>query len=96
MMLAPPQPALFSELFPPTSRRYSGLAIGYNLGVVLFGGLGPLAATALITYSGSTYAPAWYLSFGGAAISLIAALLTRETLGVSLRTGLRDTPVVPA
>lgn len=93
MMLAP-QPALFSELFP-TSRRYSGLAIGYNLGVVLFGGLGPLAATALITYSGSTYAPAWYVSFG-AAISLIAALLTRETLGVSLRTGLRDTPVVPA
>lgn len=84
MMLAP-QPALFSELFP-TSRRYSGLAIGYNLGVVLFGGAGPLVATALITATGSTYAPAMYLS-AGAVISLVAALLVTETLGVSLRTG---------
>ncbi|MEU2674764.1 MFS transporter [Streptomyces sp. NPDC007164] len=84
MMLAP-QPALFSELFP-TSRRYSGLAIGYNLGVVLFGGAGPLINTALIAATGSTYAPAMYLA-AGAALSLLAALLVRETLGVSLRTG---------
>ncbi|RJO70095.1 MFS transporter [Nocardia panacis] len=93
MMLAP-QPALFCELFP-TARRYSGLAVGYNLGVVLFGGLGPLAATALIAYTGSTYAPAWYLSFG-AVISFAAALVTPETLGVSLRTGRREPAVVPA
>ncbi|RVW10994.1 MFS transporter [Prescottella agglutinans] len=84
MMLAP-QPALFSELFP-TSRRYSGLAIGYNLGVVLFGGAGPLVATALVNYTHSTYAPAAYLA-AGALISLLAALVTPETLGVSLRTG---------
>lgn len=84
MMLAP-QPALFSELFP-TARRYSGLAIGYNIGVILFGGLGPLMATALIAWTGSSYAPAAYIS-AGALISLIAAYFTRETLGVSLRTG---------
>ncbi|WFR74581.1 MFS transporter [Prescottella defluvii] len=84
MMLAP-QPALFSELFP-TSRRYSGLAIGYNLGVVLFGGAGPLIATALVNYTHSTYAPAAYLA-AGALVSLLAALVTPETLGVSLRTG---------
>ncbi len=88
MMLAP-QPALFSELFP-TARRYSGLAIGYNIGVILFGGLGPLVATALITWTGSTYAPAAYIS-AGALISLIAAYFTRETLGVSLRTGRVET-----
>ncbi|MEV4129978.1 MFS transporter [Nocardia sp. NPDC049707] len=88
MMLAP-QPALFSELFP-TSRRYSGLAIGYNLGVVLFGGAGPLVATALITATHSTYAPAMYL-VAGAVISLVAAVLVRETLGVSLRSGRIET-----
>ncbi|MDO3400414.1 MFS transporter [Mycolicibacterium neoaurum] len=84
MMLAP-QPALFSELFP-TSRRYSGLALGYNLGVVLFGGAGPLIATALIAATDTTYAPAIYLT-GGALVSLVAAVLVPETLGVSLRTG---------
>ncbi|MBB3664516.1 MHS family proline/betaine transporter-like MFS transporter [Prauserella sediminis] len=84
-MLLAPQPALFSELFP-TSRRYSGLAIGYNLGVVLFGGAGPFINTVLISATGTTYAPAMYLS-AGALISLICALLVHETLGVSLRTG---------
>ncbi|OZM80865.1 MFS transporter [Pseudonocardia sp. MH-G8] len=84
MMLAA-QPALFAELFP-TAQRYSGLAIGYNLGVVLFGGLGPLVAQALVAWSGSSWSPAWYL-MGGAVISLIAAVLTPETLGVRLRSG---------
>lgn len=88
MMLAP-QPALFSELFP-TSRRYSGLALGYNLGVVLFGGAGPLIATALIAATNTTYAPALYL-IAGALISLLAAVLVPETLGVSLRTGRIET-----
>ncbi|PWC05583.1 MFS transporter [Agromyces badenianii] len=84
MMLAA-QPALFSELFP-TAQRYSGLAIGYNTGVVLFGGLGPLVAQALVTATGSSWSPAWYL-MGGATVSLIAALLTPETRQVELRTG---------
>lgn len=84
MMLAA-QPALFAELFP-TAQRYSGLAIGYNIGVVLFGGLGPLAAQALVTATGSSWAPAWYL-MAGAAVSLLAALVTPETRNVELRTG---------
>ncbi|GAA0897523.1 MFS transporter [Pseudonocardia zijingensis] len=84
MMLAA-QPALFAELFP-TAQRYSGLAIGYNLGVVLFGGLGPMVAQALVAWSGSSWSPAWYL-MGGAVISLVAAYLTPETLGVRLRSG---------
>lgn len=84
MMLAA-QPALFAELFP-TAQRYSGLAIGYNLGVVLFGGLGPLVAQALVTTTGSSWSPSWYLVFG-ALVSLIAALFTPETRHAELRTG---------
>jgi len=84
-MMLGPQPAVFSELFP-TSRRYSGLAIGYNIGVVLFGGAGPFVATALISYFQSTYAPAIYLVLGGV-ISLIGALNTPETMHYSLRDG---------
>ncbi|ATY12602.1 MFS transporter [Amycolatopsis sp. AA4] len=80
-----PQPALFAELFP-TARRYSGVGIGYNAGVVLFGGAGPLVATAILEATGSTYAPAWYLA-GGALISLVAAFLTPETRHNSLQGG---------
>lgn len=88
MMLAA-QPALFAELFP-TTQRYSGLAIGYNIGVVLFGGLGPLVAQALLTATGSSWSPAWYI-VGGAIVSFIAALLTPETRGAILRTGAVET-----
>ncbi|MFJ8818670.1 MFS transporter [Amycolatopsis thermoflava] len=77
LMLAP-QPAIFAELFP-TARRYSGVGIGYNIGVVLFGGAGPLVATAIVEATQSTYAPAGYLACG-ALISLIAAICTPETL----------------
>ncbi|WP_414122241.1 MFS transporter [Corynebacterium nuruki] len=40
--------------------RFSGMAVGYNIATVLFGGLSPFVATWLITVTGSVYAPAWY------------------------------------
>ncbi|MGO3151592.1 MAG: MFS transporter [Galactobacter sp.] len=40
--------------------RFSGMAIGYNVATVLFGGLSPFVATWLIQLTGSVYAPAWY------------------------------------
>ncbi|MDV8071472.1 MFS transporter [Rhodococcus sp. IEGM 1366] len=86
-MMFAPQAAVFTELFP-TSRRYAGLAIGYNLGAILFGGAGPFVATALISLTDSNYAPAIYMS-AGALISLVAALLVPETLHFSLRSGNR-------
>lgn len=86
-----PQAAVFTELFP-TSRRYAGLAVGYNLGAILFGGAGPFVATALITATGSNYAPALYMS-AGALISLIAAFVVPETLEFTLRSGTRKAPV---
>jgi MHS family proline/betaine transporter-like MFS transporter len=82
-MMLGPQPAVFSELFP-TSRRYSGLAIGYNIGVVLFGGAGPFVASALISLMQSTYAPALYLVIGGL-ISLVGACTVPETRDRNLR-----------
>jgi MHS family proline/betaine transporter-like MFS transporter len=63
-----------------------GLAIGYNLGVVLFGGAGPLVATGLVETTQSSYAPAFYIAFG-AVVSLAAAFLTPETFRGSLREG---------
>jgi MHS family proline/betaine transporter-like MFS transporter len=40
-----------------TRERFSGIAIGYNLATVVFGGLAPLIATVLIQWTGSDLAP---------------------------------------
>src|SRR5262245_55759196 len=45
----------------PTRLRFSGMAIGYNLTLALFGGTAPLVATWLIKRTGHLTAPAWYL-----------------------------------
>ncbi|KTD31138.1 major facilitator family transporter [Legionella maceachernii] len=60
-------PPLLSELFP-TKIRYSGIAVSYNLGFALFGGLTPLLSLSLIYYTGWVTAPALYL--------ILVALLT--------------------
>lgn len=65
------QPIL-AELFP-TTIRYSGIALTYNLGNALFGGFTPLIATALIYRTGILISPAYYLMLV-AAISLIGAM----------------------
>jgi MHS family proline/betaine transporter-like MFS transporter len=70
--------ATVTELFP-TSQRYTGLSVGYNIGAALFGGTAPLVATFLIQWSGNVLAPAFYLSFC-ATVSL-AILLTLRNRG---------------
>lgn len=55
-------PSLLVELFP-TSIRYTGIAISYNLAFAFFGGLTPLIATYLIKTSNNILAPSFYLSF---------------------------------
>jgi len=71
------------ELFR-TNVRYAGASLGYQLSVVLGGGLTPLIATALVQWAGGAYwpAPAWlaFLAF----VSLCAALLAPETRTRSL------------
>lgn len=53
-------PRLLSELFP-TKIRYSGIAVSYNLGFALFGGLTPFISLSLIYYTGLVTTPALYL-----------------------------------
>lgn len=68
--------ATMVELFP-TRTRYSGIAIGYNLGQALLGGTAPLVATGLIDLTGNNMSPVFYLIasalVGGAASLFIKA-----------------------
>lgn len=58
--------------------RCSGVAIGYNLCLGLFGGTTPLVATYLVTRTADDYAPAYYLIVA-ALVSFIALLGMTET-----------------
>jgi MFS transporter, MHS family, proline/betaine transporter len=70
--------ATVAELFP-TSQRYTGLSVGYNMGAALFGGTAPLVATFFIEWSGNVLAPAFYLSV--CAMVSLAILLTLRNRG---------------
>ena len=52
------------ELFP-TQTRYTGVAIGYNLGQAVLSGTAPLVAVWLVDKTGSALAPAFYLILCG-------------------------------
>lgn len=55
-----PLNVLMNKLFP-TSVRYSGITLGYGLGMAAFGGAMPAISTFLIERTGYIYAPALYL-----------------------------------
>jgi MHS family proline/betaine transporter-like MFS transporter len=57
-----PLAALMAELLPPATRA-TGLGLGYNIGVTLFGGMGPAIMTSLgtIAFIGDL-APGYYLT----------------------------------
>jgi MHS family proline/betaine transporter-like MFS transporter len=71
-----PMPALLVELFP-TSVRYTGMAIAYNLSAAIFGGTAPMVCEWLIRATGGTQAIAWYVMLCCVA-SLLALLCIRE------------------
>jgi MHS family proline/betaine transporter-like MFS transporter len=77
-------PATYSELFP-TRVRYSGLSVGYNLAVMVFGGFAPFIATWLISLTGSSLAPTFYV-IGCAVVTLFFVLRMRETAFTPLHT----------
>ncbi|HAT8179254.1 TPA: MFS transporter [Legionella pneumophila] len=62
------------ELFP-TSVRYTGMAITYNIGYAFFGGLTPLIATGLINTTHDILSPSFYLI-----ISAIVCFLGASTI----------------
>jgi MHS family proline/betaine transporter-like MFS transporter len=68
-------PAMF-----PTTIRYGGLSIAYNLSVSLFGGTAPLVAEWLVRMTGDDYMPAYYAMLA-ALVGLLAVLLMHETSG---------------
>jgi MFS family permease len=68
-----PQAAMIAESFP-TSLRYAGAGMGYQLASVIAGGPAPLVATYLVAKTGSTWSVAVAIA-ACAVISLIAVAL---------------------
>jgi len=75
--------AAMAELFP-TRIRYGGMAVAYNLSVAFFGGITPYFALLLISATGNTLSPAFYV-MAAALISFLTVLRARETAGQPLR-----------
>lgn len=75
-----PLPAMMAELFPVTNRA-TGLAVSYNIAVMLFGGTTPLVIVWLVDVTGSKLAPTFYLMFL-AVVSLSCVVFARRRLGI--------------
>lgn len=74
-----PMASLLAIIFP-TETRATGQAIGYNIGVAIFGGFTPLVATFLIDRTGLAVAPAfWVIVAAIVSIAALAAVATRLT-----------------
>ncbi|GAA2188991.1 MFS transporter [Leucobacter alluvii] len=71
--LASSLPALF-----PTSSRYGGMGISYNLSVALFAGTAPVIMESLVQLSGSALAPAFYV-IGTSIAGFVAVALLKES-----------------
>ena len=71
-----------NELFP-TKERFSGAAIGYNVGNALFGATSPIIFTYLIEATGNKLAPSYYF-IGGAIFIIFVILCMKETAGTEL------------
>ena len=76
------QPAIMTEMFP-TRMRYSGVSLGYQVTAIVAGSWAPLIGTALLRQYDSWVPIAWYI-VGAGAVSLVAALVMRESRGASL------------
>ncbi len=61
----------------PVRQRSTGLALAYNVAVMLFGGFAQLIVTWLIAVTGSPLAPAYYVMFG-AIVGLVAAMFLAD------------------
>lgn len=80
-----PISAVVAEQFP-AGVRSTGLAIGYNVAVMVFGGFAQFIVTWLIQATGMPIAPVFYVLFA-AAVGLVSALFVKERSqpGASLR-----------
>ncbi len=71
-----PQASLIAESFP-TSLRYAGAGLGYQLASVVAGGPAPLVATYLLERTGSVYSIAWAV-LGCSVITIVAVALMAD------------------
>lgn len=75
-----PMGAVMASLFPAETRA-TGMAVGYNIGVTIFGGFTPLIATLLIDRTGNDMAPSFWVIFA-AIVSLVSMLTIWKKLGL--------------
>ncbi|MCW4464739.1 MHS family MFS transporter [Glutamicibacter sp. MNS18] len=75
-------PAWFSELFN-VKVRYSGVAIGLQVGI-LCAGFTPMLATALVGADPGNYGPAAWIVAGSSIVAAIGAIWARETFRTPL------------
>lgn len=68
--------ATMTELLP-THVRSTGIALGYNIPVAIFGGSAPFAATWLIDRTGDASSPLWFF-LATAVISLVSIFFLRS------------------
>ncbi|MGF6541908.1 MFS transporter [Paraburkholderia youngii] len=89
-------PSVLADQFP-VQVRFSGIALAYNISVVVFSGFAPLLATMLVRATGSLTAPAYYV-VGTCAVALLASFaLPRDSLRpISARHRLRARAAAPA
>lgn len=76
------QPAIMAEMFP-TRMRYSGVSLGYQVTAIAAGSWAPLIGTWLLR-AYDRWEPIAFYILGAGAISLLSAMLMRETRGISL------------
>jgi MHS family proline/betaine transporter-like MFS transporter len=78
-----PVAAMLVELFP-TSVRFSGMAISYNMAAAIFGGSAPLVCEWLISVTGDDTSIAWYVMLCNV-VSLIALWFYKDRYREALR-----------
>lgn len=67
----------FTELFP-RRMRYTGVALGFNIGTIIAGGSAPYIAAQLVESTGDPMAPAFWV-MGVALVGIVTVLTFRET-----------------
>lgn len=75
-----PLPSVMADLFPAQT-RVTGMSLGYNTGVTIFGGFAPTIAAGLILLSGNPIAPSFYLIFASM-VSICAVLAAARIAGI--------------
>ncbi|MBM6622730.1 MFS transporter [Micrococcaceae bacterium RIT802] len=74
-----PMGAAMAAIFPAETRA-TGMAVGYNIGVTIFGGFTPLIATLLINATGNDMAPSFWVLFA-AIVSIVSMVVLWKKLG---------------